>query len=108
MEIFSVGVMYHAALIPCILSSYVAVYIAGLLHTPEEKFILQNAPEWSLKMVLFMILLAALSATVAILFSVVMHESADLYKKYFKNHYIRIVVASILFIINYIFTINMH
>ena len=99
MEIFSVGVMYHAALIPCILSSYVAVYIAGLLHTPEEKFILQIAPEWSLRMVLFMILLAALSATVAILFSVVMHESADLYKKYFKNHYIRIVVASILFII---------
>ena len=99
MEIFSIGVMYHAALIPCLLSSYVAVYVAKLLNTPEEKFILKVAPEWNLKMILFMILLAALSATVAILFSVVMHESADLYKKYFKNNYIRIVVASILFII---------
>lgn len=99
MEIFSVGVMYHAALIPCLLSSYIAGYVAGLLNTPEEKFILEVAPEWSLKMVLFMILLAALSATVAIIFSVAMHESADLYKKYFKNHFIRIVVASILFII---------
>ena len=87
MEIFSVGVMYHAALIPCLLSSYVAVYVAKLLNTPEEKFILEVAPEWSLKMVLFMMLLAALSATVAILFSVVMHESADIYKKYFKNNY---------------------
>ena len=99
MELFSVGVMYHAAFIPCLLSSYIAVYVAGILHTPEEKFILQSAPEWSLRMVLFMMLLAALSATVAILFSVAMHESADLYKKYFKNHYIRIAVASILFII---------
>ncbi len=99
MEMFSVGVMYHAALIPCLLSSYVAVYVAGLLHTPEEKFILEVAPEWSLRMVLFMILLAALTATVAILFSVAMHESADIYKKYFKNHYIRIVVAAVLFII---------
>ena len=99
MEMFSVGVMYHAALIPCLLSSYVAVYVAGLLHTPEEKFILEVAPEWSLRMVLFMILLAALTATVAILFSVAMHESADIYKKYFKNHYIRILAAAVLFII---------
>ena len=99
MEIFSVGVMYHAALIPCLLSSYIAVYVAKLVNTPVEKFIMQRAPEWNFKLIGFMILLAALTAMVAILFSVVMHESANIYKKYFKNPYIRIVVAAILFII---------
>ena len=99
MELFSVGVMYHAALIPCLFSSYIAVHVAKLMHTPEEKFILQSAPEWNFKLILFMILLAALTAMVAILFSLSMHESARLYKKYFKNRYIRIVVAAILFII---------
>lgn len=99
MEIFSVGVMYHAALIPCLLSSYIAVYVAKLLNTPVEKFILESAPEWSFKLVLFMMLLAALTAVVAILFSLAMHESANLYKKFFKNHFIRIVVAAVLFII---------
>ena len=99
MEIFSVGVMYHAALIPCLLSSYIAVYVAKLINTPVEKFIIQRAPDWNFRLVGFMILLAALTAIVAILFSVAMHESANIYKKVFKNPYIRIVVAAILFII---------
>ena len=99
MEIFSVGVMYHAALIPCLFSSYIAVHVAKLMRTPTEKFILKSAPEWNFKLIFFMILLAALSAMVAILFSVSMHESEKFYKKYFKNRYIRIVVAAFLFII---------
>lgn len=99
MEIFSVGVMYHAALIPCLLSSYIAVYVAKLMNTPVEKFIIQRAPDWNFRLVGFMILLAALTAIVAILFSVAMHESANIYKRFFKNPYIRIVVAAVLFII---------
>lgn len=99
MEIFTIGVLYHAALIPCLLSSYVAVYVAKLMHTPVEKFILQTAPHWNFKLVLYMILLAALTAIVAIIFSIAMHKSETIYKKYFKNTYIRIVVSAILFII---------
>ena len=87
MEIFSVGVMYHAALIPCLLSSYIAVYVAKLINTPVEKFIIQRAPDWNFRLVGFMILLAALTAIVAILFSVAMHESANIYKRFFKKIY---------------------
>ncbi len=99
MEVFSIGVMYHAALIPCLFSAYIAEGVASALKLPPERFIVSSIPAWSVRSVLLMIALGAATALAAILFAVCMKKSSQLYKKAFPNPFLRIIAAAGIFIL---------
>ena len=47
MEVISVGILYYAALVPCLFSSLVGMGIAGLMGLSGERFLLPEIPNWS-------------------------------------------------------------
>ena len=99
MEIEAIGVMYYAALIPCVLSALVASKVASYFGTVPDVFIVKIIPEFTIGHAIKGAVLAVLCAFISILFCVVMKKSGELYKKYFKNPYIRIFVGGCLVVI---------
>lgn len=93
MEVVSIGIMYYAALVPCIFSAFIgaAVSKAGLLK--PETFHIGTVPEFDLKMVFLIIFLGILCALAAELFCVVLHRLAYAYETYFPNPYKRILAG---------------
>jgi len=93
MEVVSVGIMHYSALVPCVTAAMLAQFVARWNGIPLERFpvtgMMEIAPGTFFKMVLF----AALVGGVSILFCIVLHSVEHLYKKLFKNTYIRILVA---------------
>lgn len=93
LEVISIGIMHYSALVPCVTAAMVAQFVARWNGIPLERFpvtgIMEIAPDTFFKMVLF----AALVGGVSILFCIVLHSAEHLYKKLFKNTYIRILVA---------------
>ena len=104
MEIASVGILYYTALLPCIISGFTAVSISGKFGLVGESFIVTSIPELSFKSGGIVILLGIGCALVSILFCVSLGTAEKLYKKYFKNPYVKIIFASVLFIILTIIT----
>lgn len=86
MEVVSVGVMYYAAIVPCVVSSLVSVQLARFfgLHIGTGYLIGNVAVlgPWSMAQVCVMGVLCAL---LSILFCKVMHAAPKLYAKYFPN-----------------------
>ena len=93
MEIESVGVMYYAAMVPCVLSALTADTLASYLGTEAEAFKVQVIPSFNLEHVTYAAILAVLCALVSVLFCVCMHKCSYLYKKFLKNPYLRIFVG---------------
>lgn len=90
MEVVSVGIMYYAALVPCVLSSLIAHGVAVFFGVPKEVFPLGKLPAFRIASAAEISLLAILCALVSILFCVMLHQSEFLYKRFFKNPYVRI------------------
>ena len=98
LEVVSIGVLYYAALVPCIFSSYIGVGIARTMGLPGENFQVTNIPDISTGSVAYVIFLGILCACVSICFCVLLHKAEHTYKKLFPNPYIRILAASAVFI----------
>ena len=90
MEVVSVGVMYYAALVPCVISSLVAHAVAEFFGVSQEMFLIGQIPAFKITSAVKISVLAILCAGVSILFCVMLHGSDHLYKKFFKNPYVRI------------------
>ena len=90
MEVVSVGVMYYAALVPCVISSLTAHAVASFFGVSQEMFLIQEIPALGILSAVKVSSLSILCAGVSILFCIMLHQSEHLYKKYFKNPYIRI------------------
>ena len=94
MEVVSVGVMYYAAIVPCVVSSLVSVQLARFfgLHIGTGYLIGNVAVlgPWSMAQVCVMGVLCAL---LSILFCKVMHAAPKLYAKYFPNPLVRAAVG---------------
>lgn len=99
MEVISIGVMYYAALVPCIFSAFIGAEISSVLGLAGESFQIEMIPAFSLNTGLIIILLGILCAAVSSFFCIVLHKSEHLYKKYFPNPYIRVIVGGILVIL---------
>ena len=98
LEVVSVGVMYYAALMPCMIASLIASgFAAGMGVTPEA-FHVVDIPELTIGTGLKMGVVAAGCAVVSIVFCMVLNGVAGAYGKYFKNPYIRVVVGACLVI----------
>ena len=68
LEVISIGVLYYAALVPCIFSSFIGVGIARYLGIAGEHFTVLSIPAISVSSVGWIIFLSA-SAQVSALYS---------------------------------------
>lgn len=98
LEVVSIGVLYYAALVPCVFSSFLAVGIARTAGLEGEHFPVEMIPALDLKAVGLLVLLGILCAAVSILFCVLLHTAEHTYRKYFPDARVRILVGSFLFI----------
>ena len=98
LEVVSIGVLYYAALVPCVFSSFLAVGIARAAGLEGEHFPVEMIPALALKAVGLLVLLGILCAAVSILFCVLLHTAEHAYRKYFPDARVRILAGSFLFI----------
>ncbi len=99
MEVVSVGIMYYAALVPCVISSLVAHGIASYFGVVPELFLLGSIPDFDISSAFTVSVLTVLCAGLSILFCVLLHQSEALFKKLFQNPYLRIFVGGCIVIL---------
>lgn len=98
LEVASVGVMNYAALVPCVLSSVTASYVASLFGTKPESFHIEAIASFDVLTALRILALGALCALVSILFCRTMHATSHLAAK-IKNPYFRIFIGGCIFVV---------
>ena len=98
MEMISIGIMYYAALIPCMLAAFVGAGVSSFLGNGGEAFPVQDLPLFDLKQGATVIVFGALAALVAVLFSLVLGNGHRLVNKALPDPFIRAIILSILFI----------
>ncbi|MBE6732666.1 MAG: chloride channel protein [Ruminococcaceae bacterium] len=98
-EVVSVGYLYSSALLPCLVSSLSAYFVSLKFGITPERFAIKHLPDFEFKTIMLIFTVAIVSAIVGILFCKAMHLSAHLFKKYFKNEYLRITVGGIIIIL---------
>ena len=104
MEVISVGVMYYAALVPCVLAAFIAQGIASALGLESTHFVVDEIASFSFINGSKFIIMSVLFALASILLCVVLHGTSKLYTDYINNPYIRIIIAGALVIaMRYIF-----
>ena len=94
MEVVSVGVMYYAALLPCVIAAIIAAEFATGMGIDPETFPVHSIPGLTVETGLKMALIAVGCGILSILFCILLKTVGQLYTKYLKNPYIRIVVAA--------------
>ncbi|MDD6039196.1 MAG: chloride channel protein [bacterium] len=99
MEVISVGVMYYAALVPCVIASFVAHSLAAMFGVQWESFPVTNLPAFTISTACMTGILAALCAILSIIFCIILHQSAHLFRKYLPNQYIRTFTGGCLIIV---------
>ncbi len=91
----SVGIMFYAGLVPCLISSLTAYLITSIFGIEPTYFPMIFIPEASVITILQTILIAALCAELSIIFCAVMHYTTRYMKIWFKNPYLRIFVGGL-------------
>jgi H+/Cl- antiporter ClcA len=99
MEVGCVGVMQYAALVPCVVASLTASYVAGNLGLSLSHYEVQSIPELTPLNALLILLLGICCATLSVLFCVVLHRTEGCMKRILPNPYLRIIAAGILLIL---------
>jgi H+/Cl- antiporter ClcA len=89
---------YLKAVLPLTVSSFGAFMVAKLLGVHPERFGLPTLPKFNAISVLKVIALIVACSVVTMLFCLALHFVSDLFKKLFKNAYLRIVVGGVLII----------
>ena len=103
MAVISIGLIYHAALIPCLLASLTAYEVSLFFHVPPMHFIV-SAPVLYIPMLLRVSVLAALCGFVSMLFCDTLHLFEHVMEKHFSNPYLRAFVGgSVLLVLSLLF-----
>ncbi len=97
-EAATVGLMYFASLLPCVVSALVASHFSATLGISPESFPLTNIPEMTIPIALKSVLVAFLCGILSILFCLMMKYVKKYLEKFFKNPFLRVVVAALIFI----------
>ena len=109
MEVNSVGIMYYSAFVPCVISALTASSIANTFGVHAEYFGEVEAIAFAAIPAAKIALLGILCAAISVLFCMLLHKAGALYKKYLKNAYARIIVASFIIIaLTYILGTNAY
>ena len=99
MEVVSVGVMYYAALFPCVIASIIAAEFATGMGIDPETFPVARIPKLTIETGLKMGLIAVCCAILSILFCIMLRMTGKIYEKYLKNPYLRIFIAGVIVIV---------
>ena len=97
--VISVGVIYYAGLLPCVVSAFTAYFISILMGTEPVAFTISNIPAFSLKSCLLTALLSAICALLSIGFCLGLHGTHKLFEKLFKNTFLRAAVGGLVIVI---------
>lgn len=98
MEVISVGIMHYSALVPCVVSALIANGISNLMGIEGTHYSIGEIPSLSLINGGKMLILAVAFACASILLCLALHKASHLYRKFFKNQYVRIIIAGLLVI----------
>lgn len=96
MEVISVGVMYYAAIVPCVLASVIGFSIAHGFGVSPTFFLITGIPELGPASIGQVILLAALCGGLSVLFCKGLHCIGGLYRKFLHDSILRAVVGGVL------------
>jgi H+/Cl- antiporter ClcA len=99
MEISTVGIMYHSAFVPCVISSLTAHFVAGWLGLGSEQMLLTNVPSFDVIDMGQVAVFAILCALVAILFCATMHRTEHILGQKVPNDYVKVVGAGAIIIV---------
>lgn len=98
LEVVSVGVMYYGALMPCMIASLVASGFSANMGVHAEAFHVSNIPDFTIVNAIKMGIVALACAGISIMFCIMLKKTGQLYGKYLKNKYLRVVAAAFLVI----------
>ncbi|MGI6010219.1 MAG: chloride channel protein [Ruminococcus sp.] len=98
MEVVSVGIMYYAALLPCVISALIASEFAASFGIHPETFHVTGIPELTLQSGLKMGVVALACGAVSILFCAALGETEKIYQRWLKNPYVRVFAAAVIII----------
>lgn len=99
MEVVSVGVMYYAALVPCVFSVLIASKFASSMGISADALKISLIPKLTIMSGIKVLILSILCAVLSVFFCITLHKAGDIYRKYLKNPYIRIFVAGIIIVV---------
>ena len=98
MEVESIGVMYYAALVPCVLSALIANLVSSAFGVASTAFTLDFVPGFSPLVFVQVIALGVLCGILANLFCRAMGGGGQLYKRV-RNPYLRIALGGVVVIL---------
>ena len=93
MEVVGVGVMYYAALLPCVVASIIAAEFATGMGIDPETFSVTRIPALTVETGFKMAIISVGCAMVSIMFCIALKFVAKICGKYLKNLYVRVFVA---------------
>ena len=99
MEVVTVGIMHYSALVPCVVSSLVAHEIAVAFGATAEMFNIGEIPAFTLQSAVILTLLSAMCAVISILFCIMLHRAEWMYRKLFRNPYLRAAAGGVIIIV---------
>lgn len=98
LEVVDVGSMQYAALLPCLISALIGVWISSGMGLAPTAFAVADYAAPTPGNLIRVLLLGLLLAVLSIAFCEVIHAAPKLYKKLFPNAYLRVVVGGALII----------
>lgn len=99
MEVGCVGTMQYAALVPCVIASLTASYIADLLGFPLAHYEIKAIPPLNPINAVKTIILGIFCAGLSIIFCIILHKTEHWMKQRFQNSYLRIALSGIVLIL---------
>jgi H+/Cl- antiporter ClcA len=93
MEVISVGIMHYAALVPCVISSLVARYIAAHFGLGAEIYPIDLIPKFNLKTAIMISIFAILCGFASILFCTMMHKYEAFLSGKVTNPYVKAAIG---------------
>lgn len=93
MEVVSVGVLYYAAIVPCVLSAIVGLWVAKYFGVPATAFDLVGIPNLTPLSLAQVICMGVLFAALSVLFCRVMHSAGKIYEKFLHRPVVRAAVG---------------
>ena len=99
MEVVSVGVMYYAAIFPCMFGALLAHKVALFLGNEPQVYNLSNVPAENVPTMLRVVVLGCLCALLSIFFCWALKAGAKLFGRFLQSAYLRIAVGGVLVIV---------
>lgn len=99
MEVVSVGVMYYAAIFPCVFGALLAHKVALFLGNVPQVYSLSDVPTADVPTMLRVVVLGCLCALLSIIFCWALKVGAKLYSRFLQSVYLRIAVGGVLVIV---------